>query len=84
MTEINKQVSQEPTGKDTEEPTTLDTSINNNNIADQLVDKHDTEAQDKNNKEDQLVEKAKHKIKKIQQKQHDIPRILHTPIIPSQ
>ena len=64
-TENNKQVSQEPTGKDTEEPTTLDTSINNNNnIADQLVDKHDTKAQDNNNKEDQLVEKAKHKIQK--------------------
>ena len=76
-TENNKQVSQEPIGKDTEEPTTLDTSINNNNIADQLVDKHVTKAQDNNNKEDQLVEKAKHK-------QHDISRILHTPIIPSQ
>ena len=64
-TENNKQVSQEPTGKDTEEPTTLDTSVNdNNNIADQLVDKHVTKAQDNNNKEDQLVEKAKHKIQK--------------------
>ena len=64
-TENKKRVSQEPTGKDIEEPTTLDTSINNNNnIADQLVDKHDAKAQDNNNKEDQLVEKAKHKIQK--------------------
>ena len=65
LTENKKQVSQEPTGKDIEEPTTLDTSINNNNnITDQLVDKHDTETLDNNNKEDQLVEKAKHKIQK--------------------
>ena len=72
-TENNKQVSQEPTGKDTEEPTTLDTRINNNdNIADQLVDKHDTKAQDNNNQEEQHPGK------------NDIPRILHTPIFPSQ
>ena len=65
LTENNKQVSQEPTGKDIEEPTTLDTSINNNkNITDQLVDKHDTETQNNNNKENQLVEKAIHKIHK--------------------
>ena len=65
LTENNTQVSQEPTGKDIEEPTTLDTSINNNNIADQLVDKHDTKTQNNNNKEDQLVEKTKHKIQKF-------------------
>ena len=65
LTENNPQASQEPTGKDIEEPTTLDTSINNyNNIADQLVNKHDTKTQDNNNKEDQLVEKAKHNIQK--------------------
>ena len=65
LTENNTQASQEPSGKDNEEPTTLDTSINNNNnIADQLVNKHDTKTQDNNNKEDQLVEKAKHNIQK--------------------
>ena len=65
LTENNTQVSQEPTGKDIEETTTLDTSINNNNnIADQLVEKQDTKTQDNNNKEDQLVEKAKHKKQK--------------------
>ena len=65
LTENNTQASQETTGKDIEEPTTLDASINNNNnIADQLVNKHDTKTQDNNNKEDQLVEKIKHNIQK--------------------
>ena len=66
LTENNTQVSQESTGNDIDEPTTLDTSINNNhnNITDQLVDKHDTKSQDNNNKEYQLLEKAKHKIQK--------------------
>ena len=67
LAENNTQASQEPTGKDIEEPTTLDRSINNNNnnnIAEQLVKKHDTKTQDNNNEEDQLVEKTKHNIQK--------------------
>ena len=85
LTENDTQVSQEPTGKDIEEPTTLDTSTNNNNnIADQLVDKHDTKTQNNNNKEDQLIEKSQTQNTKIQHKQHDLTRILHTPIMPSQ
>ena len=64
LTENNTQASQEPTGKDIEQPTTMDTSIINNNIADQLVNKQDSKTQDNNNKEDQLVEKAKNNIQK--------------------
>ena len=82
LTENNTQASQEQTGKDIEEPTTLNTSINNKNIADQLVDKHDTKTQDNNNKEDQLVEKAKHKIQKSNTSSTTSQEYCTTPLSP--